>query len=277
MRTPPFANLGESTVNAPRREHRIVRFSAALRRLATLALATGLVALSPGCGGGDNETATLASSTWVGTWATAPTGPADLAATAPFLPQITMENATLRMIVRSSIAGGKVRVRFSNEIGDAPAAVTIGSAYVALRSQGSSVVSGSNRMLTFGGQSTVTIPPRGRVVSDPVDLDVPALADLAVSIYLPQRTVLQSAHYVTRQTQYIVPASNAASAPSLPASTPTAATWFLLSGVDVTPRTANAAALVVLGDSITDGFGESITRVDAPTPWPAWPSRLPGR
>lgn len=250
----------------------------ALRKVSLSAL-IGVLMLAAGCGGGSNDgfMTPIPAATWVGTWATSPTGPADLGAVAPFVPSITLENVTLRMIVRSSIAGGKVRVRLSNEIGDAPTTVQIRSAHIGVRAQGNTIVGGTDRALKFAGQGTITIPGKGSVTSDPVDLEVGALTDLAVSIYLPQRAVVQSAHFVTRQTQYVVTGSDVTSANSLPPSATTMASWYLLSGIDVTPRVAGAASFIVLGDSITDGFGQSSLRVDAPAPWPAWPSRLAER
>jgi len=74
---------------------------------------------------------------WVGTWATSP--------------QIQMPNTTatqfpaqttLREIVHTSIGGGVVRVRLSNEIGTQP--LVIGAAHVALRSTDGSIVPGSD-------------------------------------------------------------------------------------------------------------------------------------
>jgi lysophospholipase L1-like esterase len=238
-----------------------------LRRFVALAAAA---VLASGC-------AHLGSGpAWVGTWAAAPTGPASLQASADFVPSVTLQDQTLRMIVRSSIAGSEVRVRFSNEIGDAPAAVRIGAARIALRGPGSALVAGTDRALTFGGQPSVTIPPKGHVLSDPVVLDVPALADLAVSLFLPDRTVGQSGHHVTRQTSYMAPGNETAS-PALPANAKPLFAWFVLTGIDVKPKQANASALVALGDSITDGFGEPVMRGDAPAPWLTWPNRLAER
>lgn len=258
-----------SLSNSIRQPNLFLRLRVNLQR--TLATgAVGAMLFVAGCGGGSSGE----SGSWVGTWAGAPTGPIALTAVSTFVPSITLENQTVRMIVRSSVAGNKVRIRLSNEIGDAPLPVQVGAATIALRDGGSAIVANTNRALTFNGQTTVTIPPKGFVVSDPVDLNVPALADMAVSVYLPNRTTVQSFHATTRQTNYSTP-GNAAAATVL--TTPTNyPLWVLLSGVDV--YSANkASALVALGDSITDGFGDPALRVDAPTPWPSWPSRLAER
>src|SRR5919107_1924037 len=118
----------------------------------------------------------------VGTWSTGVTG----AATAP-VPATIFERQTLRQVVHTSVGGRSVRVRLSNEFGSE--ALEIGEAHVARRATGSSVVPGTDRVLTFGGRSSITIPRGAPTLSDPVDLTLPAGTDLAISTYLPRRTV----------------------------------------------------------------------------------------
>src|SRR5437870_8474853 len=95
---------------------------------------------------------------WVGTWTATP-APAEGAAFA---------NDTLRMIPRVSIGGSRLRVRISNAYGIRPLA--IGAAYVGVRSTGPGIVSGSNRRLSFGGETSATIAAGALIVSDPVEL-----------------------------------------------------------------------------------------------------------
>src|SRR5262249_15656007 len=101
---------------------------------------------------------------WVGTWTSAP-APAEGAA---------FSNHTLRMIPRVSIGGSTMRVRISNAYDVRPLA--IGAAWVGVRSTGPAVVSGSNRRLTFGGETSATIAAGTFVVSDPVELKFDSLS-----------------------------------------------------------------------------------------------------
>ncbi|MGA7535530.1 MAG: SGNH/GDSL hydrolase family protein, partial [Pseudolabrys sp.] len=71
-----------------------------------------------------------------------------------------------------------MRVRISNTFGSAP--LVIGAAHVAVSSSGSSIVPGTDRALTFGGRISVTIPAGAPAVSDPVDLHVQPVSDIAV-------------------------------------------------------------------------------------------------
>ena len=65
-------------------------------------------------------------------------------------------------------------------------AVEIGAAHIALSAKGSGVVPGSDHVLSFSGQATVSIPPNALVISDPVKLAIPAAHDVAVSLFLPE-------------------------------------------------------------------------------------------
>lgn len=112
--------------------------------------------------------------TWVATWSASPQ-----AAAVP----IRIEGQTLRQIVHTSLGGERVRVRLSNSYGTSP--VKIGSAHVAVSAGGSSIVPGTDRVLTFGGSPAIAIPAGAVALSDAVALDVPALGDLAVSLYFP--------------------------------------------------------------------------------------------
>lgn len=191
---------------------------------------------------------------WVASWATGPAGPFDGA-----VPQFN--DQTLRYIVHTSVAGDRVRVKISNTFGTDP--VVIGSAHVAQRLAAARIVPGTDRRLTFSGETRFTIPAGGLVLSDPVELDVPALSDLAVSIYLPTPSAAATMHLLALQTSYIAAGSgDFTGASDLPGALTTTA-WHFLTGVDVSTR--NGATVVALGDSITDGANST---VDANLRWP---------
>jgi len=120
----------------------------------------------------------------------------------------------------------------------------------------------SDRALTFGGRISFTIPPGALVVSDPVDLDIPKLTDLAVSIYFPGNTGPPTVHPLGLHTTYIT-SGNTTAYPSLRPSDTTSA-YFWLSSVDVVAP-ERAGAIVAFGDSITDGFATSLNQDHA---WP---------
>jgi len=225
---------------------------------------------------------------WVGTWTTSDVGrpqippppapPAPVAAPVPGQPPlpppapvpavpapfIHFTNQTLREVVHTSIGGNRVRVVLSNRFGTAP--LTIAAAHLALREKEAAIVPQSDRALTFSGRPTSTLPAGAMVYSDPVDLNVPPMGDLAIDLYLPGDTNTPSPltmHTVALQTSYISQTGNHTGEASLPvvATTPS---WFLLSRVEVmAPETV--AGVVTFGDSITDGTRST---PDANHRWP---------
>ena len=198
---------------------------------------------------------------WVSTWAAAqqlvtggrPGGP-------PANLPDNLADQTVRMIVRASLGGSRVRVELSNMVGAQP--LEIGAAHVGIYKGDGAIVDGSDRVLTFGGNPSFTIPPGVLALSDPVDLDVAPLSDLAVSLYLPHDTGAPTNHMLGLHTAYLSK-GDVTSARSMPdPSTMFAYVW--LSSVDVIAP-ADAFTVVALGDSITDGYA---TTRDADQAWP---------
>ena len=192
---------------------------------------------------------------WIGTWATAPQ---------PSLPGRlqTFRNQSLRLIVHTSAGGKKVRIKISNTFGDQP--LLIGGAHSARRAAGADIDRASDRAVTFRGQASTNVAARSIVVSDPVDLDVPALSDLAVSLFLPNATVATTSHVLALQTNYVSPETGDSTAAVKFPVARTIASWPFLTGVDVevSPR---GAAIVAFGSSTTDGDGST---KDANRRWP---------
>jgi len=206
---------------------------------------------------------------WVGTWATAPVsvpsqpgGPPQLGAAGP---PPAVNNQTLRQIVHTSIGGDRVRVVLTNAFGTGRLA--IGGAHIALRDKGGAIVDGSDHVLTFGGAATMSIPPGGLIVSDPTNLRVPEMGDLAIDVYLPGDTAASPSpltmHSGARQTNYISSTGNHLGMKELPGAT-TTPSWFFLSRVEVAAP-AQTAAIVTFGDSITDGYNST---PDTNNRWP---------
>lgn len=220
---------------------------------------------------------TFAQEHWVATWAASPQetrafAPRPNAAApapngrgqqgaAPAPPITNFHDQTVRMIVRTSIGGRRVRVELSNAFGAQP--LMVGAAHVALREKDSAIVAASDRALAFSGQPSCTIPPGAEMLSDPVDLDVPQLGDLVISLYLPEETGPPTEHATGLHTTYIGP-GNLTGAPNL-MDARTSRSWYFLSGIDVAAP-PDTGVIVAFGDSITDG---TTSTVDADRSWPS--------
>jgi lysophospholipase L1-like esterase len=200
---------------------------------------------------------------WVGTWAASPQP-------APEGDHTSYADQTLRLVVHTTVGGTRVRVRIANLFDDHD--VVIGAAHVARRAVEATIDPRSDRTLRFGGSTSVTLRARSSAWSDPVDLDVRAGADLAISLFLPNPTRVTTTHVLALQTSYVsLGDTTAATAPPVAG---TIADWPFVTGVDVAaaPR---SFAVVAFGDSIVDGDGST---ADANRRWPdRLASRLGGK
>lgn len=185
---------------------------------------------------------------WVSAWGAAVHAPLPF----PDLPPSpTFDNQTVRMVVRPTLGGERLRVRFSNEFGTAP--TVIGAAHLALVSQGGKIVPESDRVLTFNGKPSTTIPPGSPMLSDAVDFKALPFAEIAISVYLPGKTPASSTHYWAQHETYVSGPGDFSGKVDMPEATPKSS-WYWLADVEVW-TSDQTAATVTLGDSITDGVG----------------------
>src|ERR1700742_3831038 len=197
---------------------------------------------------------------WVGTWASSPLLDSHAKNAEELLNAGTQSGATLREVIHVSMGGDTVRVRFSNLYGTSP--LVIGAVEIAQTLKGVAIVPGTNKAVTFNGQPSVSIPPGALVVSDPTSFKLAALSDLTVSFFLPNPTGPVTEHQLGNATNYHV-TGNVVSSASLESPT-TATSWYYLNGVD-TLASADAGAVIPIGDSITDGAKSTI---DTNQRWP---------
>lgn len=164
------------------------------------------------------------------------------------IPQV-LDNQTFRQTARISLGGPRLRVRLSNAYGTTP--VRIGAASVA-GSAGAVPVA-----LSFDGHPGTDIPSGQDRLSDPLALPIAAQQAVQVDVYVAGPTPLQTFHWDGRQTSAIAPGDQTGRV-ALRGSTPTTTRLFL-TGIEVEAPAA-ARAVVVIGDSITDGATASLDR-----------------
>jgi lysophospholipase L1-like esterase len=172
----------------------------------------------------------------------------------------SLENRTLRQIVRLGIGGRDVRIVLANTYGSKP--IAIAGARFASSAGEARIAPGSDRAVTFGGTSAATIAPGATIVSDPIPLAVASGQDVAVSLYFADAPAIESFHWDGKRTGYVLD-GNALSIPK-PQVVMTTTARLLLAGLLVDAPNAKAT-VVVMGDSITDGAGATL---EAETRWP---------
>jgi lysophospholipase L1-like esterase len=216
----------------------------------------GVLMLLAGVIAGPAAAAQAAPIHWIGTWAASAQPDANL----------TLTDQTVRNIVHVSAGGSRVSVRLTNAFGGKPAppgdafadtyTLNVAKATIGLAQRGSAAVQGSTQVLTFGGDSSVEVPPGADVWSDPVRLPVRARSNLAISVYVHGQSPNATFHSDTHQTNYLAAGDHAADI-SGDAFTTTTAHWFFLDAVDVAAP-ARRGSVVTLGDSITDGAASTL-------------------
>lgn len=194
---------------------------------------------------------------------------------------------TFRLIVRPSVWGQRVRLRFANTFGAQP--VMLDDLYVGLQLSGGAIAPGTNQRITFGGKSAVSLPAGQSIFSDPVALPFlarvpPATFDgrkLAVSFHAAGTTGPMTWHAKALQTSYVTgPGGGSHGADESDAAFPfTTTSWYFLDAIEM-QAAEGISTIVCFGDSITDGTGSTLNGDDR---WPdvlarrlnvAYPSRF---
>ncbi len=189
-----------------------------------------------------------AETVWIASWAASQQVPEPGNA----LPPEDLRDSTVRQIFHLSAGGPAVRVHLSNAFGSQALHFTSIHVARALAPSSSAIDVASDRGLTFAGAVDVTVPPGAEFVSDPLEFMVAPLSDVAVTFHLGVPPAIETGHPGSRATSYYVH-GNSVSAAKLTEPKPVEH-WYQISEIDVQTATG-AAAVVVLGDSITDGHG----------------------
>ncbi len=193
---------------------------------------------------------------WVGTWSTAP----QLVEPGNMPPEPGLSNNTLRQVVRVSLGGDSLRVRFTNEF--STSLVTLLAAQIAVSRGGSAIDASTVKELKFNGHPEVTMNPGVAITSDPVSFALEPRMDIAITIFFGETSPDVTGHPGSRTTSYLL-AGNDTSVSDFSGSVPTDH-WYMISGIDV-KASERAAAVAILGNSITDGRGSGTNKQNR---WP---------
>ena len=183
---------------------------------------------------------------WIGTWTTAQ----QLVEPRNMPPDPGLSHNTLRQIVHVSLGGDSVRMKFSNEFSASP--VTMREVHIVVSAGGGAVVPETDQRLSFNGESEIAMAPGAAVISDPFQFALEPLSDVAITIYFGETSPDVTGHPGSRTTSYILPGNEVTAVDFSDAVTTDH--WYVIDGIDVIAPNS-AGAVVVLGNSITDGRG----------------------
>jgi lysophospholipase L1-like esterase len=178
---------------------------------------------------------------WVGTWAASPV-PIDNSKG-----PLGEADYTVRQTVHASLAGSAFRLIVSNEMGTKP--LSVGAVRVEL--QPDTAKPPAQREVTFDGSNSVVVPAGAKIYSDTVPMPLPAQSNLRVSLFLPKQSIpILTMHAYGDQPNFMAPGDQtAATTLTQPIESDS---WLFLTAVEV-QASPQAASVVTLGDSITDG------------------------
>ncbi len=191
----------------------------------------------------------LAQGHWVGTWGTAP----QLVENNNNPPSPGLGNNSLRQIVQVSIGGERVRLKLTNEFSAGSTQIKAVELAVAKTAGSSSEIDESTTVsLTFDGQAGVTMPAKGKAVSDPVDFKIGPRENVAITIhYGSASSTSVSGHPGSRTTSYL----KSGNTTNFSGATKTDH-WYNILALEV-EAPEEAGAVAILGNSITDGRGST--------------------
>ena len=180
---------------------------------------------------------------WVTAWGNAPS-------ITEHLPATYAKDITLRYPVTCAFGGEKVRLHFSNFCGTEP--VTLTKVTLA-RAMGDREISLHNaRLVTFGGEESVTIPAGAEVFSDEINFRIKPKGVLAVSIYLGGFTLMRAGVVATGPlSKAFFSVGDCTFSQVLPLEKTRAInTFYFLCGLDLYTGDENRC-IILYGDSIT--------------------------
>lgn len=186
---------------------------------------------------------------WVATWATAE----QVVEPHNCPPAPGLGNNSIRQIVQTSISGKEVRVKFSNEFSQGPVTINaVEIARAATAGSSSDIIAGTEVSLTFGGKKSVTIEPGKLVTSDPVKFPMGTRENVAITMHLGEASSTSvTGHPGSRTDSYLIEGQGSDFTNAVKT-----AHWYIINAIEIKAE-KKARAIVVLGNSITDGRGST--------------------
>ena len=193
------------------------------------------------------------TSVWEATWATAIefTGPSDM-------PASSLSNRAIRQIIHVSKGGTQLQLKLSNVHSKEP--VDIKSVFIADAKEASDIDAKTAKYVTFNGKRNITIEPGKDITSDVIGYNLKPLQLLSITINYGESTpVSASSHRGSRTTSYII--KGVAKPKTKFVDAEKVDHWYNIASLDVLrSNPAEANAIVVLGNSITDGRGSTTNK-----------------
>ena len=163
-------------------------------------------------------------------------------------PSITLNNNSIRQIIRVSSSGEKIRIKFSNILGEKD--LEINMVCIADIVSHSEVNMKTMKYITFKGKNGVVIDKGKEIYSDTIFYPLKAISDIAISIYFGSVPRTISGHAYSLTYSYIE-IGNKINKKKF-THKKKASHWYFISAIEVSSESPKKT-IVCFGDSITDG------------------------
>ncbi len=198
-----------------------------------------------------NSSGKSASENWVGSWACAQM----LVEPHNMPPAPGLAENTLRQIIKVSIGGEHIRLRFSNLFSDQP--TVLKKVSIANVLEAPAIDKNTQKILSFNGNPEIIVKPGAEVFSDDLNFQLKAGQLLAITIYYGTSSEKTSGHPGSRTTSYILPGDHISD--DIFSGAVKTDHWYSIMGLDVV-ASKNASNIICLGNSITDGRGSGTNK-----------------
>lgn len=192
-----------------------------------------------------------ASVNWVGSWACAQM----LVEPHNMPPAPGLAENTLRQIIKVSIGGEHIRLRFSNLFSDQP--TVLKKVSIANVLEAPAIDKYTQKILSFNGNPEIIVKPGAEVFSDDLNFQLKAGQLLAITIYYGVSSEKTSGHPGSRTTSYILPGDHISD--DIFSGAVKTDHWYSIMGLDVM-ASKNTSNIICLGNSITDGRGSGTNK-----------------
>ena len=188
---------------------------------------------------------------WVGSWACAPM----LVEPNNMPPAPGLSENTLRQIIKVSIGGEYIRLRFSNVFSDQT--TVLKKVSIANVIDAPAIDKNTQKNLSFNGSQEITLNPGTEIYSDKLNYQLKPGQLLAITIYYGVASQKTTGHPGSRTTSYILSGDNVNN--DIFSEAVKTDHWYSIMGLDVV-ASKNASNIVCLGNSITDGRGSGTNK-----------------
>lgn len=185
---------------------------------------------------------------WLATWGTA----VQLTEPHNMPPAPGLSGNTIRQRVKVTLGGDSLRLKLSNEFGDAPLKISAVSIANSIDSCAIDPASATN--VLFGNKPSLEIPVGATVISDPLALSVKNRGDVAITIVYENASEKLTGHPGSRTTSFIMEGNHLNDA-NFSNSVKTDH-WYSIERIDILTSVKNRA-VAIIGNSITDGRGST--------------------